>query len=85
MPMYSPPDTDDKVDLSLCRDVEIARCARRPLQTNLFPLLCKVLLDIRLRTLEDDLALGLRRLDCPSQSILLEEYRIMRDQSRKMV
>lgn len=41
------------------RDVEVASSARSPLQTDLLLLRGKVLLDIGLRTLEDDLALGL--------------------------
>ena len=65
------PDTDDEVDLRLGRDVEVARGTGSPSQADLLTLRGQVLLDVLLSTLEDDLALGLRRLDCPSQSILL--------------
>lgn len=59
---YSPADTDNEVHLSLCGDVEVARRAGCPLQTDLLLLSRYVLLHILLRALEDDLALGLGRL-----------------------
>ena len=58
----SPADTDNEVHLSLCGDVEVARRAGCPLQTDLLLLGRYVLLHILLRALEDDLALGLGRL-----------------------
>ena len=59
--MYSPPDTDDKVDLGLGRDVEIARGTGSTLETELLLLRSEILLHVLLRALEDDLAL---RLSC---------------------
>ena len=56
--MYSPPDTDNKVDLGLGRDVEVTTSPSSALQTDLLLLLGQVLLHIRLRALEDDLSLG---------------------------
>lgn len=60
--MHSPPNTNDKVDLGLCGDVEVARRTRSPLQADLFLLMIQILLHICLCPLEDDLTLGLRRL-----------------------
>ena len=73
---HIPPDTDDEVDLGLRGDIEIARCASRPLQADLLLLLCKVLLDIGLSALEDDLALGLGRLHRMPVSKLPRDARI---------
>ena len=58
----SPPDTDDKVNLRLGRDVEVASSTRSPLQADLLLLRGEVLLHIGFRALEDDLALSLGRL-----------------------
>ena len=60
--MHSPPDPDNEVHLRLRRNIEIARCPRRPFQTDFLLLLREVLLHVGLCALEDDLALGLRRL-----------------------
>ena len=59
---YAPPDTDNEVDLRLRRDVEVTSRTSSTLQTNLLLLLREVLLHVGLRTLEDDLTLGLGSL-----------------------
>ena len=60
--MHSPADTDNKVHLRLCRDVEVAGSTRRPLQADLLLLRVKVLLHIGLCALEDDPTLSPRSL-----------------------
>ena len=60
---HAPPDTDNKVHLRLCWDVEVTNSASRTLQTDLLLLCAQVLLHILLRPLEDDLSLGLRSLN----------------------
>ena len=57
----APPNTNDKVHLSLRRDVEIARGTGSTLETELLLLRSEILLHVLLRALEDDLAL---RLSC---------------------
>jgi hypothetical protein len=54
----TPTNSNDEEDLSLRWNVEVASLAGGTLQTDLFLLLRKVLLDIGLGTLEDDLSLG---------------------------
>ena len=61
--MHSPADTDNKVHLRLCWDVEVTNSASRTLQTDLLLLCAQVLLHILLRPLEDDLSLGLGSLN----------------------
>ena len=84
---HSPPDANDEVDLRLRGYVEVTRCARSPLQANLLLLLVEVLLHVRLRALEDDLALGLRSLKSSNQVSTRQDMwrKICKDQSRKMV
>lgn len=55
----APTNTNNKVDLWLCGDIEVAGRARRSLETDLVLLLCEVLLHIALCPLEDDLSLRL--------------------------
>ena len=73
---HSPPDANDEVNLRLCGYVEVTGCARSPLQANLLLLLVEVLLHVRLRALEDDLALGLGRLHRMPVSKLPRDARI---------
>ena len=72
---HSPPDTDDEVDLRLRRDVEVTACASGALEADLLLLLAEVLLHIRLRALEDDLALGLGSLQVRVMSGLISTYK----------
>ncbi len=55
-------DTDDEVHLELCRYVEVAGRACCAFEADLLLPFLKVLLRVGLRTLEDDLARGLRVL-----------------------
>ena len=65
---HAPPDTDNKVHLRLCWDVEVTRGAGSTLQTDLLLLRGDVLLHILLGALEDDLSLGLGCLLNKSQT-----------------
>ena len=53
-----PPDSDDKVNLGLCWNVEVTNLAGSTLQADLLPLFREVLLDVGLGPLEDDLSLS---------------------------
>lgn len=61
--LYAPANTDNEVDLRLGGDVKVTRRTRSALQADLLLLLVDVFLNVGLRTLEDDLALSLRRLN----------------------
>jgi hypothetical protein len=52
-------ETDDEDDLALGRDVEVTSLPGLTLEADLLLLLGKVLLDVLVGALEDDLALGL--------------------------
>ena len=67
---HAPPDTDNKVHLRLCWDVEVTNSASRTLQTDLLLLCAQVLLHILLRPLEDDLSLGLGSLNSMNRALV---------------
>jgi hypothetical protein len=56
--IYSPSDTDNKVNFGLGGNIEVTSSSSSTLQTDLLFLLVQVFLNIRLRALEDDLSLG---------------------------
>ena len=58
----APANSNDKVDLGVSGDVEVARRPCSTLQSDLILLLVEILLHIGLRALEDDLSLGLSSL-----------------------
>ena len=60
--VHVPANTDNEVDFWLTSDIEVTVASCSPLQADLLPLLSLVLLHVRLRALEDDLALGNGRL-----------------------
>jgi len=60
----SPLETNDEVNFGLSRDVKVSSLPGLPLESDLLLLLREVLLHILIRTLEDDLALGLLVLCC---------------------
>ena len=60
--MHVPANTDNEVDFWLTSDVEVTVASCSPLQADLLPLLSLILLHVRLRALEDNLALGNGRL-----------------------
>lgn len=54
----APPDTNNKVDFRLGRNVEVTIRPGETLEANFFPLLCQIILHVRLGTLENNLSFG---------------------------